>query len=78
MNTFINMVKRFLEVRGTRDRVGVFRGVRALVETSLLLALDPFARPWAPASLSSSPAGLTGVLTQGLWQAQDPGAIAKV
>ena len=74
MNTFMNLVKRSLEVRGTRGRMEVSGGIGAL----LLPALDPLTGPWTPASSSSCPAGLTELLTQKLQQAQDPEAIAKV
>ena len=74
MNTFINLVKKSLEVWRTRGEVEASGGARAL----LLLALNLFTGPWVPVSLSSSPAGLTGVLTQGLRQARDSGAIAKI
>ena len=75
MNTFMNLMKRSLEVGGTKGGVKASGRVKAL----LLPALDPLAGPWALASLSSSPAGSTGVLTQRLRQVvQDPGAIAKV
>ena len=74
MNTFINLVKRFLEVRKTRGGVEASGGVKA----SLLPALDLLARPWAPASSFSSPAGSTRLLRQGLRRViQDPRAIAK-
>ena len=75
MNTFMNLVKRFLVEEGTRGGVGASGGVGALVEASSLPALNPRTGPW-PASSSYSPMGLAGGLTQGLRQAQDPGAIA--
>ena len=72
MNTFINLVKRSLEVGGTRGRVEASGGVRA----SSLPALD---LSGAPASSSYSPGMSAGGLTQGLCRVvQDPGAIAKV
>ena len=74
MNTFMNLVKRSSEVGATRGRVEASGGVKA----SSLPALDLLAGTWAPASLSSSLAGLTGVLRQGLRQVvRDFGAIAK-
>ena len=73
MNIIINLVKRFSEVGGTRGGVEASGEVGALS----LPALNPLAGPW-PASSSSFPAELTGVLTQGLRQARDFGAIAKV
>ena len=79
MNTFMNLVKRSSEVGGTRGGVGASGGVRASVGASLLPALDLLIGPLAPASLSSSPARLTRVLTQGLRRVvQDLEAIAKV
>ena len=60
---------------GTRGGVGAFGGVRALVEASLLPALNPRTGLW-PASSSYSLVGSAGGLTQGLRQAQDPRAIA--
>ena len=75
----MNLVKRSLEVEGTRGGVEASGGVGASVGALLLLALDLFAGSWAPASSFSSPAGSTGVLTQGLRRvARDPGAIAKI
>ena len=69
----MNFVKRSLVGR-TRGRVIALGEVGA----SLLSALDPLARPWAPASSSSYPAGLIKVVTQGLRRvARDPGAITK-
>ena len=56
MNTFMNLVKRSLEGRGTRDGVEASGGVGAL---SLPTSDLP---PWAPASSSCS-VGLTGGLT---------------
>ena len=72
MNTFMNLVKRSSEV-GAGGGVEASGGVGA----SSLPTLDPLAGPW-PASSSSSPAGSTGVLTRGLRQARDLGAIAKI
>ena len=64
MITFMNMVKRSLEVGGTKGGVEASGGVGPSVRVLLLLALDFFAEHWAPASSSSSPVGLTKVLTQ--------------
>ena len=74
MNTFMNLVKRFSEVGGTKGGVEASEGVG----DSLLLALDLLAGSW-PASSSRSPARLTKLLTRGLRRVvQDLGAIAKV
>ena len=74
MNTFMNLVKRSLEIGGIRGGVETSGGVGA----SLLPALDLLAGPLVPASSFSSPAKLTGVFTQELRQVvQDLGAIAK-
>ena len=79
MNTFMNLVKRSLEVGGTRGGVEASGGVGASVRALLLPALDLLAGPSAPPSLSSYLAGSTGVLTQGLRRVvRDPRAIAKV
>ena len=75
MNTFMNLVKRSSEVGATRGGVKASGGVGA----SLLSALDHLAGPWAPASSSSSLAGMTRVLTQRLRRVvRDLKAIAKV
>ena len=76
MITFINFVKRFLAGGGTKSRVGASRGVGGSVRALLLLMLNLFARPWAPASLSCSLAESNGGLAQKLRQAQDLRAIA--
>ena len=60
---------------GTRGGVGASGRVGALVGASSLPALNPRTRPW-PASLSCSPMGSAGGLTQRLRRARDPGAIA--
>ena len=78
MNTFMNLVKRSLEVGGTKGGVGASGGVEASVGASSLPALDLLTKLW-PASSSSSPAGSAGVLTRGLRRVvQDPRAFAKV
>ena len=78
IKTFINLVKRSLEVGGTRDGVGASKEVEASVGALSLPALDFLAELWLT-SLSNSPVGLAGVLTQGLRQVvQDLRAIAKV
>ena len=67
----MNLVKRSLELSGTRG------GVKALggVEASLLLAFNLLS--WAPASSSCSMESTRG-LTRGLRRVvRDPGAIAK-
>ena len=61
--------------RGIKDGIRISKGVRALVEALLLPALNSRTGPW-PASLSYSPVGLAGRLTQGFHQAQDFRAIA--
>ena len=58
-----------------RGGVGASGGVRALVGTSLLPALNLWTEPW-PASSSYSPVVLAGRLMQRFCQARDPGAIA--
>ena len=73
MNIFMNLVKRSSEVGRIRGGVGASGEVGAL----LLPTLDLFAGLW-PANSPSSLAGLTGILTQKLWQARDSGAIAEV
>ena len=79
MNTFMNLIKKSLEVRRTIDGVETSKNIRALIGASLLLALDPPTRRLAPASSSSLSAGLIEVLTQGLQRViQDPGAIVKI
>ena len=45
MNTFMNLVKRSLEVKRTRGGVGASGGMRALVGASLLPALDLLTEP---------------------------------
>ena len=75
MNIFMNLVKRFLVEKGTRDGVGASEGVGALVEASSLPALNLQTGP-RPARSSCSLVRLAEGLTQGLRQAQDPGAIA--
>ena len=78
MNTFMNLVKRSLEVGVTRGGLEASGGVEASVGALLLPALDPLAGVWL-ASSSSSPARSTGVLTQGLRRVvRDLGAITKV
>ena len=78
MNTFMNLVKRSLEVGGTKGGVEASGRVGASVGALLLPVLDLLAGSWVPASLSISLAGSTGVLTRGLRRmVQDLGAIAK-
>ena len=72
MNTFMNLVKRSLEVGGARGGVEASGGVGV----SLLPALD---LPGAPASSSCSSGMSAGGLMQELcWVVRDPRAIAKV
>ena len=69
----MNFVKRS-SVKGTRGGVIALGSVGA----TLLPGLNHLAGPWAPASSSSSPVGLTGVVTQELRRViRDLGAIAK-
>ena len=75
MNTFMNLVKRFLVEEGTRGGIGASGGVKALIGASLLPVLNLRTGPW-PVSSSCSPIGSAGGLTQGLRQIQDLGAIA--
>ena len=73
MNTFINFVKKFLKGGGTKDGVGVSRGIQVL----LLPALDLLAGLWTLASSSYS-VELTERFTQGLCRVvQDLSAIAR-
>ena len=76
MNTFINLIKKFLVERGIRGGIRASEGVRTLLRASLLPTLDPFAGFWALPSLFCSSTGLFGGLTEGLRQVQDPRAIA--
>ena len=71
----MNVVKRSLVEKRTRGGVKASGGVGALVRASSLPALNLWTEPW-PANSSYSPVRLAEGLTQGLRQAQDPGAIA--
>ena len=45
INIFMNLVKRSLKEKRTRDGIGVSRGVGVLVRSSLLLTLNPLTGP---------------------------------
>ena len=70
----MNLVKRSSVEGGIKSRVRAFRGVRSLIEASLLLTLNFLTRPW-PISLSCFLIGLVRGLMQGLGQVQDFEAI---
>lgn len=57
--------------------MGAFGGIEISVETLLLLVLDFFAEPWAPANLFYSKIKSAGRLTQELYQTRDSETIAK-
>ena len=68
-------MKRSLVEGGIKGEVRASGRVRALVEASLLSALNLWTEPW-PVNSFCSPVGSAKGKTQGLRQAQDPGAIA--
>ena len=74
----MNFVKKSLEIEGIRGGVEAFKGVGASVRALLLSALDLLAGPWVLGNSFSSPVGSTKVLMQGLREARDYRAIAKV
>ena len=78
MNTFINLVKRFLVGERTKGGVGASRKIKALVKALLLPTLDFLARLWAPTSSCYFSTRLAKGLTQKLRQIPDLGAIVKV
>ena len=71
----MNLVKGSLVERGTKGRVEVSGGVKALVKASLLSTLNLLTRLWL-ANSSYFPIKLAGGLTQKLCQARDPRAVA--
>ena len=74
MNTFINLIKRSLIEKGTRDGVGASGEIKALVGASLLPTLNLETELW-PASSLYSLVGLVGGLMQGLRRIQNSRAI---
>ena len=71
----MNLVKRSSVKEETRGGIKAFGGIGASVGALSLTALNPRTGFWR-ASSSYSPVRLAGGLTQGLYQARDPGAIA--
>ena len=76
MNTFMNLVTRFLVKEETKGGIGVSGWIKVLIRALLLLILNFLARFW-PASLSCFLIKLARKLIQKLRQVQNLVAIAK-